>query len=147
MGVEKLDHYLVRTTDLARTIKFYQDALGLQPGYRPPFRFPGAWMYAAPEPGEAAGQAIVHLAGIDPADSAAMTEYLGAEDGQSGTGAVDHIAFVASGIADMRARLARHGITFRERQVPDMGLRQVFIHDPNGVKIELNYAHPEDFAE
>jgi catechol 2,3-dioxygenase-like lactoylglutathione lyase family enzyme len=146
MGVEKLDHYLVRTMDLERTIKFYEDALGLQAGYRPPFRFPGAWMYAAPPPGEAAGKAIVHLAGIDPGDTAAMAEYLGAQDGQSGTGAVDHIAFAASGIADMRARLERHGITYRERRVPDMDLRQVFIHDPDGVKIELNYSHPDDLA-
>jgi catechol 2,3-dioxygenase-like lactoylglutathione lyase family enzyme len=134
MGVEKLDHYAIRTTDVARSIKFYEDALGLKSGYRPPFQFPGAWLYAAPLPGEAAGKPIVHLAVI-------------AADESAETGAFDHIAFTATGIAEMRARLTRHGIAFRERRVPDMALRQVFIHDPDGVKLELNYSHPDDLAE
>jgi catechol 2,3-dioxygenase-like lactoylglutathione lyase family enzyme len=149
MGIEKLDHYSVRTMDLERAIKFYDDALGLQAGYRPPFRFPGAWLYAAPQPGETEGKAIVHLIGVDPGDTAAVAEYLGdqREAEKAGTGAFDHIAFAASGIADMRARLGRHGIAFRERRVPNMELHQVFIHDPEGVMIELNYSHPDDLAE
>jgi catechol 2,3-dioxygenase-like lactoylglutathione lyase family enzyme len=149
MGVEKLDHYLVRTTDLARAVKFYGDALGLVAGYRPPFRFPGAWLYAAPQPDETAGKAIVHLAAIDPGNAAAAADYLGdrGQAGNPGTGALDHVAFAASGIADMRERLRRHEIPFRERRVPDMALHQVFIHDPDGVTIELNYAHPDDLAQ
>jgi catechol 2,3-dioxygenase-like lactoylglutathione lyase family enzyme len=148
MGIERLDHYSVRTMDLERTIQFYQDALGLRAGFRPPFRFPGAWMYAAPLAGEAEGKAIVHLIGIDRADSGAVAEYLGDQRGaeRMGTGAFDHIAFAASGIAEMRARLGRHGIAFRERRVPNMELHQVFIHDPEGVMIELNYSHPDDLA-
>ena len=61
MGIEQLDHYSIRTPDLARAIRFYEDALGFHSGPRPPFTFPGAWMYTVPEAGESDGRAIVHL--------------------------------------------------------------------------------------
>ena len=32
---------------------------------------------------------------------------------------------------------------FKQRQVDDQGLYQLFMFDPNGVKIELNYAQVE----
>jgi catechol 2,3-dioxygenase-like lactoylglutathione lyase family enzyme len=134
MGIQKLDHYSVRTPDLARAMRFYEDALGFYPGPRPPFTFPGAWMYTAPEAGESEGRPIVHLIGD-----------AGAQAG-TGTGAVDHIAFAASGIGELHARLDRHGIAFRERKVPSTGMHQVFVRDPDGVTIELNYADPADIA-
>ena len=34
----------------------------------------------------------------------------------------------------------------RERTVPDLGLHQVFLDDPNGVVIELNYPAAEKTA-
>jgi catechol 2,3-dioxygenase-like lactoylglutathione lyase family enzyme len=134
MGIQKLDHYSVRTPDLARAMRFYEDALGFHPGPRPPFTFPGAWMYTAPEAGESEGRPIVHLIGDIKAQAG------------TGTGAVDHIAFAASGIGELHARLERHGIVFRERKVPLLGLHQVFVKDPDGVTIELNYADPGDIA-
>ena len=44
---------------------------------------------------------------------------------------------------EMLDRLKRHGIAFMERQVDDQGLYQVFMHDPNGIKVELNFAAAE----
>jgi catechol 2,3-dioxygenase-like lactoylglutathione lyase family enzyme len=137
MGIEKLDHYAVRTTDLARSIRFYEEALGLRAGARPPFPFPGAWMYALPQPDAPEGKPIVHLIVAEP----------GGEAGGSGTNAFDHIALAATGFADMCARLGRHGVAFRERKIPDRDLRQVFVRDPDGVMIELNYSHPDDLAQ
>jgi catechol 2,3-dioxygenase-like lactoylglutathione lyase family enzyme len=136
MGVQQLDHYSVRTPDLARATRFYEDALGFYSGPRPPFTFPGAWMYTAPdaEAGESEGRAIVHLIGDDNAR------------GGSTTGGLDHIAFAASGVEELHARLERHGIVFRERSVPRTGIHQVFLKDPDGVTIELNYADPDDIA-
>ncbi|MDB5951993.1 MAG: glyoxalase/bleomycin resistance protein/dioxygenase [Massilia sp.] len=137
MGIRQLDHYSVRTADLARAIRFYEDALGFHSGPRPPFNFPGAWMYTAPqmgESGESEGRPIVHLIGDD-----------GAHGGNT-TGALDHIAFAASGVKELHARLERHGLAFRERKVPNLGLHQVFVKDPDGVTIELNYADAADIA-
>jgi hypothetical protein len=44
---------------------------------------------------------------------------------------------------DMRKRLGRHKVPFRERTVPSLGLHQVFIEDPSQVTIELNYPASE----
>ena len=46
MSVGVLDHFNVKTTKLAETVKFYDDVLGLKPGDRPNFAFPGAWRAA-----------------------------------------------------------------------------------------------------
>jgi catechol 2,3-dioxygenase-like lactoylglutathione lyase family enzyme len=56
------------------------------------------------------------------------------------TGAVDHIAFNGSDYEEIAARLRRNGIEAIENTVPGVGLRQLFVRDPNGVRIEINVA-------
>jgi catechol 2,3-dioxygenase-like lactoylglutathione lyase family enzyme len=148
MGIEKLDHYSVRTADLERAIRFYEEALGFHSGPRPPFRFSGAWMYTPAQPGQAEGRPVVHLIGVDHKDAGALSEYLGGKlaAAKPDTGALDHIAFAATGISELHARLKLHGIAYRERKVPNMELHQVFIEDPEGLTIELNYSQPADIA-
>jgi glyoxylase I family protein len=41
-----LDHATLRTHDLEGTRAFLAAVLGLKPGYRPAFSFPGYWLYA-----------------------------------------------------------------------------------------------------
>lgn len=146
MGIEKLDHYSVRTVDLQRAIRFYEEVLGFHAGPRPPFRFPGAWMYTPAQPGEAEGNSVVHLIGVDLEDAGGLTDYLGGKHppAKPDTGALDHIAFAATGISELHARLKLHGIRFHERKVPNMDLHQVFIEDPDGVTIELNYSQTSE---
>ncbi len=43
----------------------------------------------------------------------------------------------------MWATLRAEGISWRDRTVPSLGLHQVFIEDPSGVTIELNYPAAE----
>jgi catechol 2,3-dioxygenase-like lactoylglutathione lyase family enzyme len=148
MAVEKLDHYSVRTEHLARAVDFYEQALGLQKGPRPPFNFPGAWLYRSGEDGAVTGTAVVHIVGTASDGGTGLSDYLGNKPAshEAGSGALDHVAFVATDISGLYARLARHHIAFRERKVPGMELHQVFVDDPDGVTIELNYARPEDIA-
>ena len=56
-----------------------------------------------------------------------------------GTGAFDHMAFRAEDPDLLAARLKAKGYSYREREVPDLGLLQIFVEDPNGVTVELNY--------
>jgi hypothetical protein len=56
-----------------------------------------------------------------------------------GSGAVHHIALDCGGHDDMVARLERLGVQHRRNAVPAIGLRQIFVHDPNGVMVELNF--------
>ena len=139
----QLNHFSIRTLDLPACQHFYCDVLGLAVGPRPPFPFPGLWLYA----GDTAVYAIaaVHIIGIDRSDPVGLQQYLGdrAEASLQGTGAVDHLAFFTTGLAAALARLREHGVPFRERTVPVLDLHQVFVNDPNGVVIELNFPAAE----
>ena len=133
MGIERLDHYSIRTTDVEGTRKFYADVLGFEAGPRPNFPFPGVWMYQG-------GIAVVHVVGIDKNDTAGLQDYLGDRGGESaGTGTIDHVAFLGRDIDSMRAHFQKANVPFRERKVPNMDLMQIFVDDPNGVTIELNF--------
>jgi len=94
-------------------------------------------------------QPIVSDVGIDPNDPQGLKDYLGDRDTATltgGTGTFDHIAFSATGLGDMLARLRKKNVAYRERAVPDLGLHQVFLDDPSGVVIELNYPANEKAA-
>jgi catechol 2,3-dioxygenase-like lactoylglutathione lyase family enzyme len=122
MSVGMLDHFNIRTRRLADTVKFYEDILGLQNGDRPNFSFPGAWMYSE-------GRAVVHLVDISPTS----------EPQKPDSGVVHHVAFASRDFNGMKQRLASRGMAFDTRQVPGGELWQIFVTDPNGVMIELNY--------
>ena len=121
-SVGVLDHYNIRTRNLRDTVTFYADVLGLENGPRPSFSFPGAWMYSE-------GKAVVHLVDIAPTSEAQKPD----------SGVVHHVAFVSRGYRAMKRRLAAKGVAFDSREVPGGALWQIFITDPNGVMVELNY--------
>ncbi len=126
MAIRAIDHVNIVTNDLEGTVAFYAEAIGLRPGWRPDFSFPGAWLYA----GE---QAVIHLAvGERAGDFAAAAD-------ASGTGPLDHVAFEAEDFEGTRDRLAAQGRDHRVRDVPGTEIRQIFVLDPNGVKLELNF--------
>ncbi|MGJ5134994.1 VOC family protein [Bradyrhizobium oligotrophicum] len=130
VSVGVLDHFNIRTRNLAETVRFYEDVLGLENGARPNFAFPGAWMYSE-------GRPVVHLVDISPTSEAQKPD----------SGVVHHVAFVSRGFAGMKARLAEKGMPFEARQVPGGELWQIFVRDPNGVMIELNYEAAKEQAE
>ncbi len=134
MPLENLNHFLVAADDLEATRKFYVDVLGLEEGFRPPFDFAGHWIYLG-------DRAVVHLA--DHRDYLDKVDHVRDGSADAATGPIDHIAFEATGLQDMVETLAKHGVPARHRKVPDVNLHQVFVHDPNGVLIELNYPADE----
>lgn len=142
MPINRLAHYSIRTTDLEASRKFYTEVLGFRIGFRPPFDFPGIWLYMSDDEQE---YGTVHIIGIDPNDPQGLIDYLGDKslDSLQGTGSVDHIAFTASDLKSMRRIIAARGLEARERTVPSLGLHQVFLTDPSGVTIELNYPAAE----
>ena len=143
MPIGKLDHFSIRTLDVEASRRFYTEVMGFTAGFRPPFKFPGLWMYNGAQYPETTG--VVHIIGIDLNDPQGLKDYLGDKelDTLSGTGTVDHMAFAATGVAEMRERLKKHGIEYRERTVPSLNLHQVFFEDPSGVTIELDYPGSE----
>ena len=132
MSLNKLEHFLIRANNLEDTRAFYEGVLGLRDGDRPPFKFPGHWLYLG-------GVPCVHLVaeGFDKEFATYMDRGDGETRTHEHTGAIDHIAFNATDLKGMQKRFADLGIEIREQGVE--GLHQIFLKDPNGITIELNF--------
>jgi catechol 2,3-dioxygenase-like lactoylglutathione lyase family enzyme len=141
-----LNHFSIRTTDIDASRVFYEKVLGLSVGPRPDFPFPGLWMYNGDHAHVA--NAMVHIIGIDKNNPNGLKQYLGEMDEAKlhGSGAVDHIALMTTGLAAMLGHLKQLGVPCRERTVPSIRLHQVFVDDPSGIVIELNYPAAEKQA-
>ena len=132
MPLGVLQHYTIEPSNLEATKDFYCDVLGLENGDRPPLGFPGYWLYSG-------GVATVHLLGPrQPREGVVVRGEKKFDD----TGRFDHIAFAASDIDEVRARLASKSVKFRENTVPRTGAKQIFLYDPDGVGVELNFPPP-----
>ena len=134
MPLGVLQHYTIEPSNLEKTKKFYCEVLGLKDGDRPPLGFPGNWLYSG-------GVATVHLLGQRQPREGIVVR--GPEKKWADTGRLDHIAFAASDLPAVRARLERTRVKFRETVVPRQGGTQIFLYDPDGVGIELNFP-PEE---
>jgi catechol 2,3-dioxygenase-like lactoylglutathione lyase family enzyme len=131
MPLLQLEHYLVLTDDIDATRDFYCGALGMREGPRPPLDFPGYWVYLGAVP-------CIHIADWSGYRAYSQATGIAMSTRAAGTGPVDHIAFSAVDYQSVKARLLSAGITAAENVVPGVGLRQLFLLDPNGVKIEIN---------
>ena len=131
MALERLDHYFVYCTDLDASRSFYADILGLEVGDRPDFNFPGYWLYLD-------GRPVVHL-GNDKFEGGMGNASTRKRGIGGSTGPVDHIAFNGSDIDAFVGRFEAVGLEFNRREVPGFDLHQLFVKDPDGVTIELNF--------
>jgi catechol 2,3-dioxygenase-like lactoylglutathione lyase family enzyme len=141
MTAVAMEHVLVLSDDIERTRDFYRDVVGLKVGERPPLAFPGYWLYSGVT-------ACVHVAERQAYASHAASLGLHVPSEDAGVGPVDHVAFRAGGddYDGLLERLSRAGIEAVTNAVPG-GPRQVFIEDPNGVRVEINVvATPENEA-
>ena len=119
MAVASMNHFTILTDDVDKTVRFYGDLLGLEPGPRPQLKFPGAWLYAG-------GQPILHVVGGRPTS-------------ELKPGVIDHMAFSGKDLAATLSALKGHGVEYDCRQQVGTGLWQVFFFDPNGAKVELDF--------
>jgi catechol 2,3-dioxygenase-like lactoylglutathione lyase family enzyme len=127
MPALSLDHWNVYCKDLDATVRFYERYVGLKNGDRPPFNFPGAWLYAGDKP-------ILHL-----------VSETGRKD--HGGGAIDHVAINCADIRGTIDTLKKDKQPFEVRKVPARPLQQVFVHDPDGIMIEMNFWNEAEVPE
>ena len=134
MSLKTFEHVLILADDLKKTKEFYVDLLGLKDGYRPDFPFPGHWLYL----NEDDKAACIHLAMRKQGDG--QDYYIGKKDKvKSGSGAIDHVAFNCEDIDGMKEMFDKKSIEYTHRKVPGFPLEQLFVDDPDGVKVELNF--------
>ncbi|BDB29873.1 VOC family protein (plasmid) [Cupriavidus sp. P-10] len=125
MEVTGMNHFTVLTTNLESSVQFYAQILGLSVGARPGLSLAGAWLYCN-------GAPIVHL--------------ISSETSASPFGVLDHMAFSARDLPGFQQRLQSLGIPFSLSQQTDTGIWQLFFRDPDGAKIELDFA-PSEMTE
>ncbi|AZS19273.1 MULTISPECIES: VOC family protein [unclassified Caulobacter] len=121
--IVRMDHFTVMTDRLTETLDFYA-MLGLTMGPRPDFGVGGAWLYVGDHP-------LLHIV-----ETTRMPE--------PRRGALDHMAFFAQGFQAAAARIAAAGLTYRVIRTPrPFSFWQLFLFDPNGVEVELDFAADE----
>jgi catechol 2,3-dioxygenase-like lactoylglutathione lyase family enzyme len=121
VGATGLDHINIDTAEPEATVAFYTEVLGLEnrPDERPDFGFPGAWLFLGDQP-------VVHLNFID-------------DDHSAGRSSFNHIAFTGTNFAQTRIALDSLGVSYRTSERPDDNLSQIFVNDPNDIRVELTF--------
>ena len=115
-----MNHFTVIAEDRQKTLDFYVGLLGLSEGHRPDLGFDGAWLYGD------GTQALLHL-------------YFDRKPPTQRAGVIDHMAFSASGVKDVKARFDAAGVKYDLRKQTGSGIWQLFSYDPNGAKVELDF--------
>jgi catechol 2,3-dioxygenase-like lactoylglutathione lyase family enzyme len=123
MAVLSMEHFTVLTDDLDATLEFYAEVCGMRPGARPPLAIQGAWLYAG-------GRPILHIVS-------------GVTLPEQRRGVLDHMAFAADDLAGVCATLQRRGVHYDLARLPGYGSWQLFCIDPNGARVELDFAADE----
>jgi catechol 2,3-dioxygenase-like lactoylglutathione lyase family enzyme len=119
--IHGMNHFTITAEDRKATLDFYVGLLGLVEGHRPDLGFPGAWLY--PPDGQ---QAVLHIYWDRPMPALR-------------TGVIDHLAFTSSDLKAVKARIDARGLEFRLQQQVGAGTWQLFLTDPNGAKVELDF--------
>ncbi len=125
MTITGMNHFTVLSSDLDKSKRFYLAILGLQEGYRPPMNSEGAWLYATDQ-----NHSILHIMAERP-----MPEQV--------SGVIDHMAFTASDLQSVINTLKQHNMTYKLNRMKELGTWQLFFHDPDGAKIELDFSASE----
>ena len=121
MPAEQLEHFTIECADLKKTRDFYCEVVGLTEGFRPQLAFPGYWLYCG-------GVPVVHLMKRDEEDRPPHR-----------TDRLDHIAFNCVDPDAVVKLMRERGVPFEANLVWEVGMLQVFVHDPDGVQIEMNF--------
>lgn len=119
MRLLAFDHVNVRTANLAAMVEWYDRVLGMKPGKRPSFDFPGAWLYLG-------DQALIHLVGVGREPASVEPK-------------IEHFAIRAKGLDEFLKHLKSEGVAARLAEISDFGITQVNIHDPDGNHIHIDF--------
>ena len=113
---------LVAEKDLVLKLRdFYCDIVGLSEGFRPAFERFGFWLYIGDKD-------VLHL--ITPKEA----------DGRSPQkSSFDHVAFKTANYEGVLQKLQSLSIPFEEKSIPGMTAHQIFLRDPAGNRVELNF--------
>lgn len=115
----QLDHVNIHVVDGPRMVRFLEQVLEAREGFRPPFDFPGHWVYLD-------GKPVIHLSIVErPADFP--------------EGMVNHVAFGVYEFDEARARVEASGYPWKLAGIPGTPIGQIFVTGPEGLLVEIQY--------
>ena len=119
----RMDHTTLQTNQLEETKNFFCEVLELHTGDRPPFDFPGYWLYNQMDE-----HPIIHLIGTE--------KMVG-----NNTGTLHHLAYLGDPdrYDEFDTRISAMDCVQDRRVVPGSGIRQIFVTGPHNIFVELNF--------
>jgi catechol 2,3-dioxygenase-like lactoylglutathione lyase family enzyme len=118
LEIKSLNHVAREAINLEESKRFYREILGFQDVVRPPFDFPGAWLYNY--------GMMIHLV---------ENPMFSPDDDINTRGA--HVAFHVDDIDAAEANLRQRGVTYKKSSVPGRNITQLFFQDPSGYLVEI----------
>lgn len=131
MTVETIDHVNIRTADVAATCQFFATLLDMEIRNSPGMadRTMGAWIC------DREGRAVIHVGStaiLYPGEEVAVLS-------PEGSGRIHHVALRCRGFDAMVQKLDGLAMPYRTNRVEEVGLRQIFLTETNGILLELNF--------
>lgn len=128
MPMKDLHHIAIKVKpgSLEAAEHFYAEVLGMARAPRPDLGFPGAWLKIT--------DTMIHL--MEEEFPPELDPWYRRPEANS---AIDHVAISAQGFDEMKRKVIDSGLDWRQTHLPDAGLWQLFVLDPSGVIIELNF--------
>lgn len=115
----RLDHVNIHVREAGPMLEFLEKVLGATEGFRPPFPFPGHWLYLD-------GHPAIHL-NVVPRDS------------DFPAGMLNHVAFAFYDRDTVSKDIEASGYRFEHDAIPATDIGQIFVYGPEGIRIELQY--------
>ncbi|MAG94035.1 MAG: hypothetical protein CMJ48_09825 [Planctomycetaceae bacterium] len=125
LSIECVNHISYVVRDLDASEAFYRNVLGFRPIFRPDFGFPGAWLFNY--------GVQIHLIGIGASEEPPAHPI---------SIRADHVAYHVEDTGTVEGLLTEHGIEYKKNYVADVGVTQLFFHDPDGNHIEIGSYPP-----
>jgi len=135
MRISHLEHFLIIADDIEKTTSWYVDNLGFSVGETPDFGVPVNWLYLG-------DRDVIHVAQSNVSNSSKRPVATRSEITRGGR-PIHHVAFRASGLDETLVHLQANEIEYVEQQANGQNVYQVFLQDPNGITVELNFSAEE----
>lgn len=143
MTVKRFDHVNILTTRLDETVRFYSDLLDLKAGPSPAGDMKKTvWLF------DEGDIPIFHVQAVDPANPGArfaeVRKRLGSMfdltsvEQLRGSAGIEHVALLCGDYDGVLARVKDRKLQHSTNDVSPT-FRQIFIKDPNGIVVELNF--------
>jgi catechol 2,3-dioxygenase-like lactoylglutathione lyase family enzyme len=142
MPVKKLDHVNFVTADMSATIAFYQDIIGLRRGKQMSAAASGTeYFYIGEEK-----RSILHITDAhSPKNQPSFKRYAETAENNKGnfsTGSFDHFCLLMdlNDYEEMLTKIKKHNLTHDVYCHENSPIKQIWVLDPNGVRVELSFS-------